>query len=53
MSKSMIPEELLNSLVEEFNRGNVSFLMTFYEKDAYFASKPGQVVKDLEGMHLN
>jgi hypothetical protein len=48
MSKSMAPENLLNSQVEEFNRGNASFLMTLYEKDACFASKPGQVVKDLE-----
>ena len=44
MSKILTPEELLNSQIEEFNRGNISFLMTLYEKDACFASKPGQVV---------
>jgi ketosteroid isomerase-like protein len=48
MSKSMTPEDLLKAQVEEFNKGNLSFLMTLYETDACFASKPGQVVKDLE-----
>jgi len=50
MSKSMTPEDLLNAQVEEFNKGNLSFLMTLYEKDACFASRPGQVVKNLEGI---
>jgi ketosteroid isomerase-like protein len=50
MSKILTPEELLNSQVEEFNKGNVNFLMTLYENDACFASKPGQVVKDLESI---
>ena len=51
MSKSMTPEDLLNSQVEEFNKGNISFLMTLYEKDACFASNSGQVVKALESIH--
>jgi ketosteroid isomerase-like protein len=46
----MTPEELLNLQVEEFNKGNINFLMTLYENDACFASKPGQAVKDLEGI---
>ena len=46
----MKPEDLLNSQVEEFNKGNISFLMTLYEKDACFASKSGQVVKDQESI---
>jgi ketosteroid isomerase-like protein len=50
MSKSMTPEELLNLQMEEFNKGNISFLMTLYENDACFASKPGQVAKDLESI---
>ena len=50
MSKIVTPEALLNSQVEEFNKGNISFLMTLYEKDACFASKPGHVVKDLESI---
>jgi ketosteroid isomerase-like protein len=49
MSK-IAPEDLLNSQVEEFNKGNTNFLMTLYEKDVCFASKPGQVVKDLESI---
>ena len=48
MSKITTPENLLNSQVKEFNNGNIGFLMTLYEKDACFASKPGQVVKDKE-----
>jgi ketosteroid isomerase-like protein len=43
----MTPEDLLNSQVEEFNNGNISFLMTLYEKDACFASKAGLVLNDL------
>jgi ketosteroid isomerase-like protein len=50
MSKIVTPEDLLNSQVEEFNKGNINFLMTLYEKEACFASKPGQVVKDLESI---
>jgi ketosteroid isomerase-like protein len=46
MSKIKTPEDLLNLQVEEFNKGNIDFLMTLYEKDACFASEPGQVVKD-------
>ena len=46
----MKPEDLLNSQVEEFNKGNISFLMTLYEKDVCFASKSGQVVKDPESI---
>ena len=47
----MTPEDLLKLQVQEFNKGNVSFLMTLYEDDACFASEPGQVVKDLESIH--
>lgn len=50
MSNIKAPEDLLYLQVEEFNRGNVSFLMTLYEKDACFASKPGQIVQDLESI---
>lgn len=50
MSKNVTPEDLLNSQVEEFNKGNTNFLMTLYEKDVCFASKAGQVVKDLESI---
>jgi uncharacterized protein (TIGR02246 family) len=50
MSNIKAPADLLYLQVEEFNRGNVSFLMTLYEKDACFASKPGQVVQGLESI---
>ena len=50
MSKIMTPEDLLNLQVKEFNNGNIDFLMTLYENDACFASKPGQVVIDLESI---
>jgi ketosteroid isomerase-like protein len=50
MPKFMTPEALLNSQVEKFNKGNINFLMTLYENDACFASKPGQTVNDLEGI---
>ena len=50
MSKIKTPEDLLNLQVEEFNKGNIDFLMTLYENEACFASKPGQVVKDLESI---
>jgi ketosteroid isomerase-like protein len=50
MSKIKTPEELLDLQVEEFNIGNISFLMTLYEKEACFASKLGQVAKDVESI---
>ena len=50
MSNIKAPADLLYLQVEEFNRGNISFLMTLYEKDACFASNPGQVVQDLESI---
>jgi hypothetical protein len=40
----MTPGEVLNSVVEGINAGDLDFLMTFYEADACFASKPGQLV---------
>ena len=46
MSKFATPEDLLYSQVEEFNKGNVDFLMTLYEKDACFVVQPSQVTKD-------
>lgn len=50
MSKFVTPEDLLNSQVEEFNKGNINFLMTLYEKGACFAPEPGQVVDDLDSI---
>ncbi len=47
MSKLNTPEEFLELQIEEFNKGNVNFLMTLHEKRS-FASKPGQAVKELD-----
>ncbi|HEX6282712.1 MAG TPA: nuclear transport factor 2 family protein [Nitrososphaera sp.] len=35
------PEEVLNSIVEGINAGDLDSLMTLYEADACFASQPG------------
>ena len=50
MSNIKTPADLLYLQVEEFNRGNVNFLMRLYEKDACFASNLGQVVQGLESI---
>ena len=46
----MTPEDVLDLQVKEFNKGNISFLMTLYENGACFASKPGQTEKDLKNI---
>ena len=46
----MTPEDVLDLQVKEFNKGNISFLMTLYENGACFASNPGQVVEDLKNI---
>ncbi len=48
MSKKMTPEEVLNSVVEGINTGNLDSLMMLYETDASFASQPGQLAKSPE-----
>jgi ketosteroid isomerase-like protein len=49
MSKKMMtPEEVLNSVVEGINTGNLDSLMMLYETDACFASQPGQLAKSPE-----
>ena len=48
MSKKMTPEEVLNSVVEGINTGNLDSLMALYETDACFASQPGQLAKSPE-----
>ncbi len=46
----MTPEEVLSSVVEGINTGNMDSLMTLYEADACFATKPGQLAKDPESI---
>jgi hypothetical protein len=45
MSKKMTAEEVLNSVVDGINTGNLDSLMMLYETDACFASQPGQLAK--------
>jgi ketosteroid isomerase-like protein len=46
MSKFLTPEDVFKTQVKEFNKGNINFLMTLYEKDACFASEPGLIIND-------
>jgi ketosteroid isomerase-like protein len=47
--KMTTPEEVLNSVTEGINAGNLDALMTLYETDACFASQPGgQLAKSPE-----
>jgi ketosteroid isomerase-like protein len=50
MSKKMTPEEVLNSVIEGINSGDLDSLMTLYEADACFASQPGQIAKSPESV---
>lgn len=43
MSGKMTPEEVLNSVTEGINAGDLDSLMTLYEPLACFASQPGQL----------
>jgi ketosteroid isomerase-like protein len=45
MSGKMTPEEVLNSIVEGINAGDLDSLMTLYEPLACFASQPGDLAK--------
>src|ERR687897_965823 len=44
----MTPEEVLDSIVEGVNTGNIDSLMTLYETGACFATQPGQLAKSPE-----
>ena len=50
MSKKMTPGEVLNSVVEGINAGDLDSLMMLYEADACFASQPGQLAKSPESV---
>jgi len=49
MSK-VTPEEVLHSVAECINTGNLDSLTMLYESDACFASQPGQFIKGREGI---
>jgi uncharacterized protein (TIGR02246 family) len=50
MSKKMTPGEVLNSVAEGINKGDLDSLMTLYEADACFATQPGQLAKSPESI---
>ena len=50
MSGSMTPEDVLNSVKEGINAGDIDSLMTLYEPLACFASQPGKLAKSPEGI---
>jgi uncharacterized protein (TIGR02246 family) len=50
MSKKMTPEDVLNSVVEGINTGDLEALMKLYESDACFAIQPGQLAKSPESV---
>lgn len=50
MSGKMTPEEVLNSVIDGINAGDLDSLMTLYESLACFASQPGQLAKSPDGI---
>ena len=46
----MTPEEVLNSVTEGINAGDLDSLVTLYEPLACFASQPGQLAKSPDGI---
>jgi ketosteroid isomerase-like protein len=50
MSAKMTPEEVLYSVVEGINAGDLDSLMTLYEPLACFALQPGQLAKSPDGI---
>ena len=44
------PEQVLKSIVEGINTGNLDALMTLYENKAAFATKPGSLAHGLSGI---
>jgi ketosteroid isomerase-like protein len=50
MTGRKTPEEVLNSVIEGINTGDLESLMTLYEPLACFASQPGQLAKSPDGI---
>jgi uncharacterized protein (TIGR02246 family) len=44
------PQELLASIVDGINSGNLEGLMTLYEPDAAFAAQPGTLAHGVKGV---
>lgn len=49
MSGSGTPEQVLKSIVDGINAGNLDALMPLYEPEAAFAAQPGNLAHGLQG----
>lgn len=50
MTKRKTPKEVLESVVEGINSGELDSLMALYESDACFATEPGQIANSPESI---
>lgn len=50
MLKNFTPEEVIYSVVEGVNTGDLDSIMSLYETDACFVSQPGQLAKTPESV---
>jgi len=50
---NVTPEEVLRSVTECINSGNIDSLMTLYESDTCFASQPEKFIKGRESIRQN
>ncbi|CAN5654052.1 hypothetical protein BH18THE1_BH18THE1_08770 [soil metagenome] len=53
MSKNLTPENFLGLFVDELNKGNISYLLPLYEKDACFVTQLGEIVTGQENIRQN
>lgn len=44
------PEEILQSIVDGINAGNIESLMKLYEPESCFAFQPGEIVRGQQGV---
>ena len=49
-TRRQTPEQVLESIVDGINTGNLDALMTLYEPDAAFAAQPGSLTRGLAGV---
>jgi uncharacterized protein (TIGR02246 family) len=47
------PEQVLQSIVDGINTGNLDALLTLYEPDAAFATQPGSLAHGLSGVRAS
>lgn len=46
------PEQVLKSIVDGINTGNLDTLMSLYEPEAAFATQPGSLTRGLPGVRV-